>query len=41
MYKQLLDKISIERTGKEFDANEHITENTVGSKGIAFFNDII
>lgn len=26
MYKQLLDKISIERTGKEFDANEHIKQ---------------
>ena len=26
LYKKLLDKVAIERTGKEFDADEHIRQ---------------
>lgn len=47
MYKQLLDKISIERTGKEFDANEHIKQvldyldNYIQNNGMPIKNGLI
>ena len=47
MYKQLLDKISIERTGKEFDANKHIKQvldyldNYIENNGMPIKNGLI
>lgn len=47
MYNQLLDKISIERTGKKFDANEHIKQvldyldNYIENNGMPIKNGLI
>ncbi len=47
MYKTLLDKLSIERTGKEFDADEHIKQvleyldNYIESNGMPIKNGLI
>ena len=47
MYKTLLDKVSIERTGKEFDADEHIKQvleyldNYIENNGMPIKNGLI
>ncbi len=46
MYKELLDNLSIERTGKEFDADEHMKQvldyldNYIESKGMPIKNGL-
>lgn len=47
MYKTLLDKVSVERTGKEFDADEHIKQvleyldNYIENNGMPIKNGLI